>query len=263
MLQIADDGLARGRAPPDTPGVGLARRRRSSRVLLVFAVQARAQPEEAPILSPGSNALIVVDLSGSALPSSEGISRVLLALTRDPRRHLGLVVFSDTAYEALPPSTPVEGLKGWLELFRTGKAWEYPWAPSFASGTVISSGLVLARKLLRRDRDRASARRPGQRPRRRRSDLQKLSTVVAEYQRERIDLRVIKVSPGAAPATDAVSRLPNAAFVEDAASQIVDPTRSGGADSLPIVLAALVCLVGAARGGKRACAPSADLEAQA
>ncbi len=68
---------------------------------------------------------------------------------------------------------------------------------------------------------------------------------MAEYQRERIDLRVIKVSPGAAPATDSVSRLPNAAFVEDAASQIVDPTRSGGPGSLPIVLAVLVCLVGA------------------
>jgi Mg-chelatase subunit ChlD len=214
-------------------------------LLLVFAVQARAQPEEAPILSPGSNAVIVVDLSGSALASSEGISRVLLALTRDPHRHLGLVVFSDTAYEALPPSTPVEGLKGWLELFRAGKAWEYPWAPSFAGGTVISTGLVLARKLVRRNgiehphvvlvSDLADAD----------PDLQKLSTVVAEYQREHIDLRVIKVSPGTAPATDSVSRLPNAAFVEDAASQIVDPTRSGGPGSLPIVLAVLVCLVGA------------------
>ena len=214
-------------------------------VLVVFAVQARAQPESPPILGAGSDAVIVVDLSGSALASSEGISRVLLALTRDPGRHLGLVVFSDTAYEALPPSTPVEGLKGWLELFRRGKPWEYPWSPTFASGTVISSGLVLARKLLRRDRvadphvvlvsDLADAD----------PDLQRLATVVAQYQREHIDLRVIKVSPGTTPSTESVSRLPNAAFVADAASEIVDPTVPGGPGALPIVLAVLVCLLGA------------------
>ncbi len=210
-------------------------------VLVVFAVQARAQPEEAPILSPGSNAIIVIDLSGSALPSSEGISRVLLALTRDPRRHLGLVLFSDAAYEALPPSTPVEGLEGWLQLFRTGKAWEYPWAPSFASGTIISSGLVLARKLLRRDHvahphvvlvsDLSDAE----------SDLQKLETVIAQYQRERIDLRVIRVSPDATPSTGSLG---NAAFVASAADQTIDPTRSGGREALPILLAALVGLLG-------------------
>jgi Mg-chelatase subunit ChlD len=214
-------------------------------VLVVFAVQARAQPEAPPILSPGSDAVIVVDLSGSALASSEAISRVLLALTRDPRRHLGLVVFSDTAYEALPPSTPVEGLKGWLELFRRGRPWEYPWSPSFASGTVISTGLVLARKLLRRDRvsdphvvlvsDLADAD----------PDLQRLATVVAQYQREHIDLRVIKVSPGTTPATESVSGLPNADFVADAASEIVDPTRSSGRGTLPVILAMLVCLLGA------------------
>jgi hypothetical protein len=213
-------------------------------VLVAFAIQARAQPEEAPILTPGSDAVIVIDLSGSALPSSEGISRVLLALTGDPRRHLGLVVFSDTAYEALPPSTPVEGLKGWLDLFRQGRAWEYPWAPSFASGTIISSGLVLARKLIRRDHvrhphvvlvsDLADSE----------SDLQKLETVVAQYQRERVDLRVIKVSPGVKPETGSVAGLPNAAFVADAANQTVDPSQRGGTDVLPIVLATLVGLLG-------------------
>lgn len=213
-------------------------------VLVVLAVEARAEPEAPAILSPGSDAVIVVDLSGSALTSSEGISRVLLTLTRDPRRHLGLVVFSDTAYEALPPSTPVAGLKGWVELFRRDTPWEYPWSPSFASGTVISTGLVLARKILRRDHvahphvvlvsDLADSD----------PDLQRLETVVAQYQRERIDLRVIKVSPGATPQTDSLSDLPNAAFVADAASRIVDPTRTAGSDLLPVLLAALVCLAG-------------------
>jgi Mg-chelatase subunit ChlD len=217
----------------------------SAAVLVVFAVQARAQPEAAPILSPGSDAVIVVDLSGSALASSEGVSRVLLTLTRDPRRHLGLVVFSDSAYEALPPSTPVAGLEGWLALFRRNTPWDYPWSPTFASGTVISSGLVLARNILRRDHvshphvvlvsDLADSD----------PDLSRLETVVAQYQREHIDLRVVKVSPGIDPATQSVAELPNASFVTAAATRIVDPSLRKGTDALPIVLAALVALLAA------------------
>jgi hypothetical protein len=212
-------------------------------VLVVFAVQARAQPEAAPLLAPGSDAIIVVDLSGSALPSSEGISRVLLTLTRDPRRHLGLVLFSDTAYEALPPSTPVEGLEGWLELFRQGKTWEYPWAPTFAGGTAISKGLVLARRLLARDHvvhphvilvsDLADSE----------SDLQRLARTVAQYQRDRIDLRVIRVDPGTTPSTGSLEGLPNASFVAGAANQTIDPAGGSGTSALPIVLAVLVGLL--------------------
>ena len=213
-------------------------------LLVVFAVRARAQSAEAPILQPGTDAVIVVDLSGSTLSDSEGIARVLQTLTRDPRRHLGLVVFSDTAYEALPPSTPVEGLKGWLELFARGETWTYPWAPSFASGTSISKGLVLALKLLRRDHvqhphvvlvsdlDDSD------------SDLERLETVTAQYQREGIDLRVIKVRAGAEPSSGTLANLPNAGFVADATNLTVDPSRSSGTRTGPIVLAALVGLLG-------------------
>jgi hypothetical protein len=238
LLQLADAAsLAPARRRTRVLWTSLAAA--SVAVLVVFAVRARAQPEEAPILSPGSNAVIVVDLSGSALPSSEGISRVLLALTRDPHRRLGLVVFSDTAYEALPPSTPVDGLEGWVELFRTGKSWEYPWAPSFASGTAISSGLVLARRVLQRDHvahphvvlvsDLADAE----------SDLQRLETVVAQYQREHIDLRIVRVSPGEEPATGSL----NASFIADAATQTVDASLPNGSDAGPIALAALVAVL--------------------
>jgi Mg-chelatase subunit ChlD len=213
-------------------------------LLVVFAVRARAQSSEAPILKPGTDAVIVVDLSGSTLSASTGIARVLLALTRDPRRHLGLVVFSDSAYEALPPSTPVDGLKGWLELFARGETWTYPWAPTFASGTVISKGLVLARKLLRR----GHVRHPhvvlvsdldDSEP-----DLQRLETVTAQYQREGIDLRVVRVRAGIESSAGGAAELPNAGFVADAADLTVDPSRSSGAGTGPIVLVALVGLLG-------------------
>jgi len=207
-------------------------------VLAVFAVRADATVD-APIVRPGADAVIVIDVSGSALSASKGISRVLSALTRDPRRRLGLVVFSDSAYEALPPSTPAEAIKGWLELFAGGGPWNYPWAP-IAGGTKISSGLVLARKLVKRQHvekphvvlvsDLADAD----------SDLQRLETVTAQYEREGIDLSVVRVSPGVVPARDTLAELPNAAFVAKAANRTVDPGRSTDGGAAPFVLAALV-----------------------
>jgi len=211
-------------------------------VLAVFAVRANATVD-APILRPGADAVIVIDVSGSALSASEGIGRVLSALTQDPRRRLGLVLFSDSAYEALPPSTPAEAVKGWLEVFASGGPWNYPWAP-IAGGTRISSGLVLARKLVKRDdvenphivlvSDLADAE----------ADLQRLETVTAQYEREGIDLSVVRVSPGVVPARGTLEELPNAAFVAKAASRTVDPGRSSDAGAAPFVLAALVGVLG-------------------
>jgi Mg-chelatase subunit ChlD len=214
-------------------------------LLLAFALQARAQSSEQPILKPGSDAVVVIDLSGSTRPASRAIARVLLRLTRDPSRHLGLVVFSDTAYEALPPSTPVDGLQGWLDLFAHDRPRSYPWTPSFSSGTAISSGLVLARRLLRRDgvtdphvvlvSDLVDAA----------PDLEPLETVVTQYQREGIDLKVVAVhrkSTDAGPAAE----FPNASFVERAASRTVDPSRSGPNNSGLIVAAVLLVALGLA-----------------
>jgi hypothetical protein len=213
-------------------------------LLLIFAVRARAQSADVPILQPGADAVIVVDLSGSTLSDSKGIARVLSALTRDPRRHLGLVVFSDSAYEALPPSTPVDGLKGWLDVFEHGDPWNYPWTPSFSTGTAISKGLVLARKIVRHqhvvhphvvlvsDLDDAE------------SDLGRLETVTAQYQRDGIDLRVIRVRAGAEPSAGVLGALPNAGFVSDAADVTVDPSHPARTGTGPIVLAVLVGVLG-------------------
>jgi hypothetical protein len=209
---------------------------------LAFVAARGYDVRHAPLVPSGSTGMVVLDMSASVY---EGAMEETLQKMATTGEKAGLVVFSDTAYEALPPSTPAEGLKGWLSLFRRDTPWEYPWATSFAGGTVISTGLVLARTLLRRDHvahphvvlvsDLADSDQ----------DLQRLETVVAQYQREHIDLRVIKVSPGTEPATRAASTLPNAAFVADAASEIVDPTHRGDSGVLPVVLALLVCLVGA------------------
>ena len=198
----------------------------------LFVVQARAQSSRQPLLGSGADAVIVLDLSSSTHSASKAISRTLLRLTRDPERHLGLVVFSDSAYEALPPSTPVDGLEGWLQRFADDTPKDYPWR-SFSSGTTISSGLVLANRLVRRY--------GGEKPHvvlvsdlvDTPTDLERLQLTVAQYQREGIDLKVVAVGQGHASS-------PNAAFVERAASTTIDPSRGTGTRTRAIVLVAIV-----------------------
>jgi hypothetical protein len=195
-----------------------------------------------PLLSPGSDAVVVVDVSSSTRSASNSIARILRGLTNDPRRRLGLVVFSNAAYEALPLSTPVEGLKGWLERFAAKTPRLHPWA-TFSSGTAISTGLVLARRLLLRahvvkphvvlvsDLDDAP------------SDVPMLQTVVAQYQRQAIDLRVVRVKRHSGSL-----RAPDLGFVEQAASTTVaagSPDSGGAWLALGAVLAAAAALAAA------------------
>jgi hypothetical protein len=165
----------------------------------------------------------VLDLSGSTRSYPAPIERTLFALTKDGSRRLGLVLFSDAAYEALPPDTPVEGLRGWLEVFEQSQDQHYPWT-SFSGGTAISTGLVAARKAILRDKiahphvllvsDLIDDD----------SDLGKLAFVVSEYAQSKIDLRVVSVT-GIDSDLSALASLQvhNAAFVAAAASARIDP----------------------------------------
>jgi hypothetical protein len=192
---------------------------------LAFVGAGRTAAPGSNLLPPGADAIVVLDLSSSTSEHAYAIVRVLRALTRDGRRNLGLVLFSDTAYEALPPKTPADGLRGWLDVFDS-TGWErFPWA-SYSSGTAISTGLVAARRAIIRDRvadphvflvtDLQDVE----------SDLGRLTSVVAQYQREGIDLRVLRIQdqlPGTSALT--AEQLENAAFVNRAASLSVEPDR--------------------------------------
>lgn len=202
-------------------------------VLALFAGLARTGTGPRPLVPAGSAAVVVIDVSSSTRSAARFISSTLEPLTRDPSRQVGLVLFSNTAYEALPPSTPVDGLKGWLDRFARETPKTSPWA-SFSSGTAISSGLVLAHRLLRS----AHVATPhvilvsdlvdtG-------SDVPELQAIVARYQREAIDLKIVKIRSHAA------RRAPDLGFVERAASATVEPARSGGGAPRLALLAALV-----------------------
>ena len=77
--------------------------------------------------------------------------------SRESGGRFGLVLFSDTAYEAIPPGTPSEALRPLVRYFtlRPARTEGFlptfpvnPWANSFSAGTKISTGLELARGVI-------------------------------------------------------------------------------------------------------------------
>jgi len=112
----------------------------------------------------GTNTEIVLDVSGSisgmTLPP---VGRALRAIARSAGRTgtVGLIVFSDSAEEALPPGTPARELKPFVRFFTPiGSSASdpagpqlppNPWANAFSDGTKISAGLAAARRALNRD----------------------------------------------------------------------------------------------------------------
>jgi hypothetical protein len=203
------------------------------------------------VLPTGSTAMIVLDLSDSTTRYFTQIAGTLDSLTRESNRHLGLVVDSNTAYVALPPTTPVEGLRGWLHAFVRSPFLDYPWKGTFSQGTELSKGLVVARSALLE----AHVRNPHVVLVTDLSDdtfdLQRLSAVVTQYQREHIDLRI--VSLGENQSASAKLNTPNwhnAAYIARAASTVASPLGADGVAThkpslVPIALLLIVVALAA------------------
>lgn len=123
---------------------------------VLLAREAQARPST--YFTGRVSGIAVVDLSTSIDPSRyRRLARVLRTLitTSQP---VGLVIYSDTAYEALPPGTSGEVLRPMLRFFeapltaRLGFNFpDNPWATAFRGGTRISAGLRVARQALERD----------------------------------------------------------------------------------------------------------------
>ncbi len=156
---------------------GVARRTRWLRwalavsAILVLAVAlslARgADVRPTSYFASGSGGIVVLDLSTSVETTKyRRIQRVLRSLAMTGSR-VGLVVFSDSAYEALPPGTRGEELTPLMRFFpvvrepRSRDEVERnaqrsfgiatPWSGTFRGGTRISTGLREARLMIERD----------------------------------------------------------------------------------------------------------------
>src|ERR1700674_3002253 len=125
-------------------------------VLAAAAAARHPQLDKQPLLPSTAGGTIVLDLSASI--STDTYSRIGLTLTDlvAGGGRYGLVVFSSSAYEALPPGTPASALKPLIRYFTLPKqvvAGEQPtfptnpWTNSFTQGTQISKGLELARQI--------------------------------------------------------------------------------------------------------------------
>jgi hypothetical protein len=144
----------------------LAQRTRLERILLVAVllalvaavVLAARRPElrTQPFVPKGSNGLVVLDLSASISPDTYARIGSTLTALADAGGRYGLVIFSDVAYEALPPGSPGEELRAFARYFTLGDQTN-PWTVSFSSGTRISSGLELAREIVAREQLRRPA----------------------------------------------------------------------------------------------------------
>jgi hypothetical protein len=122
----------------------------------------------------GSGGIVVLDLSTSVdAQKSQRVQRVLQSMAETEGR-VGLIVFSDSAYEMLPPDTRSEELRPLLRFFDQGPVGlpqrfgvrrgggaappqrpreESPWSLTFRGGTRISTGLAEARSVIAREGD--------------------------------------------------------------------------------------------------------------
>ena len=149
------------------------------------------------IVPNGTSGIVVVDLSKSIIESEfETIGSTLRRLisTDTPT---GLVVFSDVAYELLPPHAPASALVPLLRFFtpQKGRYPTNPWQATFRAGTRISVALELAHEMLTRDAishgsiilvsDLETAS----------SDSASLSETLGELKREKVPVRIVPLRP--------------------------------------------------------------------
>jgi hypothetical protein len=149
-------------------------------------------PAKGAALIPGSEGgVIVLDLSASIGSTPHLRTANALRYVQQTRQSFGMVMFSDTAYEAVPPGTPFTEMAPFMRHFGRVRLYpcirrgsrpcaagtfevpqdtpfeEYnrlveaatrggsrinPWSGSFRSGTRISRGLETAREILARDK---------------------------------------------------------------------------------------------------------------
>jgi hypothetical protein len=103
----------------------------------------------------GVGGMLALDVSRSIKPeANQTITQVLQQLI-DSHSRIGLVAFSDIAYELLPPGSPTSELQPLLRYFAAVPPKPgpdpfppNPWTTSFSGGTQISSGLAVAHAAL-------------------------------------------------------------------------------------------------------------------
>jgi VWA domain-containing protein len=165
----------------------------------------RLEQRLAGFVPEGSSTILVLDLSQSVTdPTYRRVANTLTKLS-DSGGSVGLIVFSDVAYELFPPGSPPEELKPLIRYFRPLPGFNInvfgvpyprnPWNAVFSGGTAVSSGLELAHDVIKRDKvvrpvvlllsdlDTAA------------SDQAQLTRTLANFRTEGVLIRVVPLFP--------------------------------------------------------------------
>ena len=200
-----------------------------------FAFSRSEDVRAAPLLPGDGAGMVVLDLSLS-IGQFQRIAETLRRLAREDER-AGLVVFSDAAYELLPPGAPGRELESLVRFFtpRIAGGDDYPANPweegGFRGGTRISGGLEIAHEsLLRAGVENGSILLV--------SDLDvaqdetNLSTTLVALKRDGIELRLVPLASQPQNRAFFEQLVGRAAFVAEADSEApletVDERRLGG-----------------------------------
>jgi hypothetical protein len=211
-IPLADAGALRG-AARRTAALRLGLAALLLAVLLLCLALARGiEARPSSYFAEGGAGVVVIDFSTSIDPGKyRRIARVLrtVAQTSQP---MGMVIYSDAAYEAVPPGTRGDVLAPVLRFFERplGQAasrarrvagpgaFGYPanpWQETFRGGTRISAGLRVAREMLARDGVERGAvllvSDLDDSP----FDTDALTQEAIRYRREGLDLRLVSLGP--------------------------------------------------------------------
>jgi len=117
---------------------------------LAFLAARTQDVRQAPLVPSGTTGMLVLDLSASVY---EGALDATVAKLAQTDERTGLVVFSDVAYELLPPGSPSRELASLLRFFKARPDATLPPNPweDFRGGTRISTGVEAARQALLRE----------------------------------------------------------------------------------------------------------------
>ena len=172
--------------------------------LATFVAALRPRATTTAFLPRGSNGIVVLDVSASI--SSDTYARIAATVRRlgDSRGRYGLVLFSDTAYQALPPGTRARELRAFERFFMLPPARgpglqrqppPSPWTEHFSAGTRISAGLQLALDVIRTERLARPAVLLVSDLDDDAGDLESLTSVALVYRRLGIPIHVVGLNP--------------------------------------------------------------------
>jgi hypothetical protein len=124
---------------------------------LVFDAARSAGAGRAAVFPEGTNTgVVVLDMSASISgPTYARVATTLRGIV-NANQSIGLVMFSDTAYELLPPNSPPGALAQFIPFFVPDRYYgstpvfgQTPW-DTFMGGTRVAAGFAMAREALRR-----------------------------------------------------------------------------------------------------------------